>query len=71
MSKYLYDDIEKICKTFFENVHCGNCKHKESKTCEYCTNCSTSPLLYAASYDYLHTLTKEIIKIVKENETSI
>jgi len=68
MSEYLYDDIEKICKTFFENVHCGNCKHKESDVCYYCGKHS---ILYAASYDYLHTLTKEIIKIVKEHETDV
>lgn len=67
----LYDEVEKICASFLANVDCGNCKHKESTTCEYCTNCSTSPLLYAADYHHLHLLTKEIIKIVKENETSI
>jgi len=67
----LYDEVEKICASFFANVDCRSCKHKESTTCEYCTNCSTSPLLYEADYHHLHLLTKEIIKIVKENEKDV
>lgn len=67
--KTLYDDIFKITKSFFSNIDCGNCNNTGTKlACEYCSNEWEHNLLWNVSDAHAHLFTKEIIKILKEND---
>lgn len=70
----LYDDIFMITKSFFCNIDCGNCNNYgdgEKIACSYCSNENNHNLLWNVNDNHAHLFTKEIIKLVKENENNI
>ena len=72
VSEDLYDDIFKITKAFFCNVDCGNCGgFGTGRACQYCSNNNQHNLLWNVNDTMAHNFTKEIIKLVLEDEDII